>query len=119
MASNSSQAVFLASLATTLRALTAFAPGRASGAARPGAAHVGIGSVRWLRPAEAASLWLSEPATVACTRGRLWLTIEGDGRDHFVPRGAGLACPARRRIVVEADGGAACLLLAACERAAR
>lgn len=45
------------------------------------------------------------------TQGRLWLTVDGEGQDHWLCAGEGLTLPARCAAVLEAWPGAAFQLL--------
>lgn len=58
------------------------------------------------------SLRVSRPLTLRATRGRVWVTIEGDATDHVLAAGEALALPGHRHVIVEAlDAGANCQLV--------
>lgn len=40
--------------------------------------------------------------TVRCVEGRLWVTVEGDGRDYIVNTGQSMRLPSRGMSVVQA-----------------
>ncbi|WP_447124338.1 DUF2917 domain-containing protein [Glaciimonas sp. GG7] len=55
----------------------------------------------------------NRPCTLRVLAGRVWVTCEGDGDDHFVSAGLSLALCADHLIVVEADA-AVCQVEIAC-----
>lgn len=56
-----------------------------------------------LRRGEATTLRLAPGERIEVEAGRLWLTVTGDPRDHFLGAGASYGCPAGGEVVVEAD----------------
>ena len=59
----------------------------------------------------AASIEVSAGAALQCIAGKLWLTQEGDARDHVVPAGTTFCTDRGGRVVMSAIGGASVVLV--------
>jgi hypothetical protein len=59
--------------------------------------------VHQLAPGALISFQLKQAQVLQIAGGRVWLTIEGDARDHWLQAGASLILPAARLIVIEAE----------------
>lgn len=56
--------------------------------------------------AESVAMTLREPKRLFLQGGRIWLTIEGDVRDHFPAVGGAVELPAGRLVVIQGDAEA-------------
>ncbi len=82
-------------------------------ARREAAALQAPSSMRILRLGALLRLESQDVQRLSCLRGRLWVTVSGDLRDHFLVAGESLDCPAGRRVLVEADRAPAALRISA------
>lgn len=46
---------------------------------------------------------LARPKRLLCTKGVLWITVQGDRNDYLVDGSRDMAVPRKRRVVVEAE----------------
>jgi len=59
----------------------------------------------------AVSVQVSIGTTIQCVRGRVWLTQEGDSRDHAFPAGVSFSVDTPGRAVLTALGGPSVVLV--------
>ena len=60
---------------------------------------------------EAASIEAAAGAAIQCVAGKVWLTQEGDARDHVVPAGTTFCTDRAGRVVVSGVDGAALVVV--------